>query len=85
MADRPPIDPAVGSAALAEAEQARADLRAALSSGGMTLQALFEAADQEEGGSGRVIGHMHLHSVLVSLPKIGEKKAEKILRSEGVV
>lgn len=79
----PPPNQQEGTTAHAMAEQGRADLRAALSSGDMTLDGLFAAVDAEDGPGGRIAGHMHIHSALLALPKIGEKRADAILTKMG--
>ena len=75
----PPPDPAAGEAAEQKADQARAAATEQLKAGTMTLEELFQASDAET--EQREIGHMHVKHALEALPKIGETKADEILRN----
>lgn len=84
MATLPPPNQREGATAHSEAEAGRREMKKALSTGGMTLQGLFDASDSEEKGQPKIAGHMHLRAALLALPKIGDKKANKILDGLGL-
>jgi hypothetical protein len=81
---RPALDQAEGTTAASDQAQARRELLAQASDGSLTLDDLFQAADQEDSGDHRIAGHIHLRAALLALPGIGDAKADAILEEVGV-
>lgn len=81
MGDPPQLTPEQRAAALAKAAQARrarADLRAALRSGEMTL------ADALERSTDDLIGGIKVKSVLTALPGLGKVKTYRLMDRLGI-
>lgn len=82
MTNLPPPDPEQGAAAESQAAEARASALEALTEGAITLQDLFARVVAEE--PHRQLGHIHVRAALLSLPHIGEKRADEILDALGI-
>lgn len=80
MATPPPLTPEQRAAALAkaaEARTARAEVKARLKSGSLTLADALAATDD-------TIGKLKVVSLLESLPGVGKVKARKIMEEIGI-
>lgn len=80
MATPPQLTPEQRAAALAkaaEARAARADIKARLKMGSMSLQEALDSDDQN-------VGKLKVVSMLESLPGIGKKKARDVMDEVGI-
>ena len=80
MATPPPLTPEQRSAALAkaaEARAARAEIKARLKMGSMTLAEVLSSSDGN-------VGKLKVVSMLESLPGVGKVKARKIMEDIGI-
>lgn len=78
----PQITPEQRAAALAKAAQARrvrAELKELLKSGSLSLDRLFQRADEDE-----LIAGMKVYSLVASLPKVGKVKAGRTMDAIGI-
>ena len=82
----PPVNPEIGEIANEEATQARRDIEANLTNGNITLEDVFQLADNEkaEDSPHRIVGHMHIGAALLALPHIGETNTDNILNTVGL-
>jgi hypothetical protein len=77
----PKLTPGEKMQALAKAQEMRslrADIRVKLKSGTMTLQEVFDVADDE------VIGRMRVSYLLQSLPQVGKVTSRRIMDEIGI-
>src|SRR5215207_535119 len=82
MANPPELSPDQRAAALkkaAEARTARAELKAQLKMGTVTLADALDRADSDD-----VIGKLKVQALLESLPGVGKVKARKIMEDVGI-
>jgi DNA uptake protein ComE-like DNA-binding protein len=80
MATPPQLTPEQRAAALAkaaEARAARADIKARLKMGSMTLQQALDSDDEN-------VGKLKVVAMLESLPGIGKKKARDVMADVGI-
>ena len=74
----PQLTPEQRAAALekaAQARKARAELKEKLKKGETDLQAVLKKADEDE-----ILGKMKVSALLEALPKVGEVKAQEIMK-----
>jgi signal recognition particle GTPase len=82
MPQPPNLSPAQREAALAkaaEARRARAELKDKLKMGSLTLNELFDQADESD-----TVGKMKVLAVLESLPGVGKVRARKVMQEIGI-
>ncbi len=82
MATPPQLNPEQRAAALAkaaEARAARADLKAKLKMGSVTLADALSSADTDD-----VVGKLKVLALLESLPGVGKVKARKVMDEIGI-
>ncbi len=63
----------------AEARRVRAEVKALLSTGSLSLGELFDRGDADE-----LVGGMKINAVLVSLPRMGKVTTKRLLEEHGV-